>query len=99
MTPRDHNARRDEKAQEYWESLNRADVHGMRTPRDFKAGWDACAKEYESEIAKREARVQKLERALNKLSMMTYGELAYTAEFQDRLRQIVDEALASDEVN
>lgn len=31
--------------------------------------------------------------ALNKIGMMTHGPLAYTAEFQDRAREIIDEAL------
>lgn len=46
-----------------------------------------------SQLASSQERIEKLESALNKLAMMTYGEYAYTSEFQDRLRSIVEKAL------
>lgn len=36
---------------------------------------------------------EKYVKALNKIGMMTYGELTYTSEFQDEVRKVISEAL------
>jgi hypothetical protein len=41
-------------------------------------------------------KVAKLTSALNRIGMLTHGELAYTAEFQDKVRSIIDAALKSE---
>lgn len=38
-------------------------------------------------------RVAELEHALNRIALLTYGPLAYTAEYEYRVRKIISEAL------